>query len=141
MPYIAARGHTLLIPSGTQIDPDKKHLFYVVTDLCADGEHLLIPMSSIKPKIFHDTTCIIKAGEHPFASVDSFAFYRMARTTKGNLITKCVEGWVYMKKEEATEALIHRVCEGVPVSDFTPKRIVDYYEKNKPKPRDAKSAS
>lgn len=44
--YQVLKKGTLLIPSGPTHDPDKKHLFVVCTDACAEGRHLLVPINS-----------------------------------------------------------------------------------------------
>lgn len=44
--YQVLKKGTLLIPSGPTHDPDKKHLFVVCTDVCAEGRHLLVPINS-----------------------------------------------------------------------------------------------
>lgn len=127
MPYVAAKGHTLLVPSGTDADPNKKHLNVVLTEMCGNGCHLLVSISTIRPNVFHDPACVIKAGEHPFIKDDSFAVYRLAQTPTAAHITKCVDGWVYMKKESVSDALLQRMCEGVEKSQFAPARIQTYY--------------
>lgn len=130
MPYVVTRGDTLLIPSGTLADPNKKHLFIVLTKECNGGEHLLVSISTVRPSIFHDPTCLISAGEHPFVTVPSFVEYRMARTIDAAHICKCVDGWEFMKKEPATGALLKRICDGVLVSKFVPTRILNYFNVN-----------
>lgn len=132
MPYAAERGHCLLIPSGSLDDEDKKHLFVVLTKECKGKQHLLVPISSIKPKIFHDPACVLKVGEHPFIKVESFAMYRLAQTITSAHITKCVDGWVYMQKPPpAKEETLTRLGEGLEKSDFTPMRILTYFAANK----------
>jgi hypothetical protein len=132
MAYVVARGNTLLIPSGTPREPDKKHLFVVLTDECKDGFHLLVSISTIRPNVFHDPACIIKAGEHPFIAMDSYAAYRLSQTTGAAHIVKCVDGWLYMKKEPASDVLLQRLCDGVETSQFAPARIQNYYRANGP---------
>ena len=131
--YVPLRGHTLLIPSGPQHDADRNHLFFVITDVCADGMHLLVPISSIKDGIKYDASCVLKAGCHEFITVDSFVNYRMAQTTTADLITKCVKGWVYKKKAPAKQAVLMKVCRGLIASPFTPLRLVKYFDANAPK--------
>jgi len=132
MPYVVARGNALLIPSGTHSDPNRKHLFVVLTDACAAGAHLLVSLSSIKPNVFHDPACLVAAGEHPFVTVDSFVEYRLARTIDAAHIVKCVAGWVYTPREPVTPALLQRTCDGIEQTRFVPKRIHAYYMTNKP---------
>lgn len=132
MVYQPARGHTLLIPSGPQGDADRKHLFFIVTDECKDKQHLIVPISSVKPGIFYDPTCVIEPGAHPFITVQSYVLYRKADTILTSLLTKCVDGWLYLKKEDASPELVGRAFEGVLVSEFSPERIRRYALANRP---------
>ena len=78
MPYVPGRGKTLLIPSGTRKDPNKKHLFVVTTDACNSNQHLLVPICSIVANRHHDPACELKAGEHPFLAHDSYVAYNLS---------------------------------------------------------------
>jgi hypothetical protein len=132
MVYQPARGHTLLIPSGPQGDADRKHLFVIVTNECKDKQHLIVPISSVKPGIYHDPTCVLDPGAHPFITVQSYALYRRSETILSSLLTKCVDGWLYLKKEDATADLVDRILAGVLESEFSPERIRTYAQKNWP---------
>lgn len=134
MAYIAARGDTLLIPSGPANDPDRKHLFVILTPACADKQHLLIPISSIKEKVFHDPACVIAAGEHPFIKVPSYAAYKLAQTLRADLLQKCVDGWLYLQKEAADERFLTKLSVGLPKSEFVAQRIETYFKANMKQP-------
>ena len=55
---------TLLIPSGTESDPDRKHLFILLNNPITDEKLiLLVSLSSIKQGHYHDPACIIDANE------------------------------------------------------------------------------
>lgn len=57
MTYSPEPQNTLLLPSGTFEAPDRKHLFIIMTKACANGQHLLLSVSSIKQGVRHDATC------------------------------------------------------------------------------------
>ncbi len=70
--------------SGPDHDPDRMHLFVVLTDpLCNfdDGirKVLLVSLSSIHDDLYHDSACILEPGEHPFVKRDSYVVYQKAR--------------------------------------------------------------
>lgn len=130
MPYVPLRGNSFLVPSGTTANPNKLHLHVIATEACPAGEHLLLSVSTIQAGIHHDPACMIKAGEHPFITHDSYVVYRRARTTSATLITKCVDGWLYIKKEPVSQALLQRMCAGIMASNFTPFFAQDYYALN-----------
>lgn len=132
MPYNPVSKATLLIPSGSLRNPNAKHLHVILTDACADGLHLLGSITSVQRGIFHDKTCIIQAGEHPFITHDSYFAYRRLMTSLGNHVIKCVDGWEYNPKEPVSDALFDRICAGIDVSEFTPRGMRTYWEENKP---------
>jgi hypothetical protein len=66
MLYQPAKKGTLLIPSGTYDNPEKKHLFVILTEASPAGDHLLVSISSIKHEVRHDPACEISVGEHRF---------------------------------------------------------------------------
>src|SRR5262245_44409064 len=59
----------LLIPSGPNA---QLHLHVVITEQNADGEHLLVPVSSIKGSGHHDAACEMAEGDHEFIKKASF---------------------------------------------------------------------
>jgi len=130
--YEPGRGKTLLIPSGTDNDPNRRHLFVVLTNPCAEGQVLLVSLSSVRDGVHHDPACIFEAGEHEFVRQRSFAAYRLARIERADHISRCVDGWLFTPRDAMDDALVQRMCEGLMLSDFAPVRIIRYYEANIP---------
>jgi hypothetical protein len=56
MPYTPAVKDTILIPTG---GGGGNHLFIVATPVCRYGYHLLVNVTTIKPKKAVDQACII----------------------------------------------------------------------------------
>ena len=132
MAYRPVRKAGLLIPSGSHRNPDALHLHVILTDKCADGFQLLGSIASGKRGRRHDPTCIIEPGEHRFITHRSYVVYRRFSTTAASHITKCVDGWVYFKHDPVTDELYGRMCDGITISEFPPRRIIDYWEENRP---------
>lgn len=128
MPYIPGRGHTLLIPSGTSNDPDKKHLFVIVTECSQDGGHLLVNFSTIREGVYFDPACIVEPGEHPFITVRSYIEYRLARRDMAIHLQRCVDGWLFQKKDDCDQALLNKISAGVAQSIHISKSMRAYYE-------------
>jgi hypothetical protein len=128
--YTPEPQNTLLLPSGTFESPDKKHLFVIMTKACADGQHLLLSVSSIKSEVKHDPTCELDAGCHPFVTKPSFVLYAKASRVRSDLLIKCVDGWVYTPKERLADDVFARVCTGVAASPFTPRWAKKYFTEN-----------
>lgn len=129
MAYVPARGHTLLIPSGPPHDPDRKHLFLIATDICGDGDHLLVGLSSIKSGIYHDPACIIAAGSHPFLGVASYAEYKFARRDFTTHLSRLVDRGAFLQREDASPDLLNQVCVGIELSKHISRSMRAYYRR------------
>jgi hypothetical protein len=124
MPYVPYRRGTLLIPSG----PSGDHLFGVITDICAEGRHLIVNISSIPETGFYDATCVIGPGEHPFVTKPSYAYYSMADIQAAERLGRMVDGWVYRRHNaDLSPDLAQRIEDGVLASPHTKRRIKNYY--------------
>ena len=127
MNFVPAKKNTLLIGSGTHSDPEKKHLFVIVTDKCADSLHLLFSICTIRPPAFHDPSCILAAGDHEFIKADSYVLYAKPAQLNHHSIIKCVAGWTYLVKEDVSEEVFKKVCDGILGSIHTPRWAKRYF--------------
>lgn len=132
MTYEPEPQKTLLIPSGTYESPDKKHLFIIMTKVCADAQHLLLSVSSIKEGIWHDATCVLNPGSHEFIKRPSFVLYSKASCVRAQGLITCVEGWTYTPKARLDDEVFASVCEGVDASPHTPRWAKKYFAENRP---------
>lgn len=130
MTFSPAPQNTLLLPSGTFEDPDKKHLFIIMTETCANGQQLLVPVCSIKTGVKHDAACELAAGCHPFIKKQSYVLYARSELTRTERLVKCVEGWVYTPKERLDNPVFEDVCVGLTKSIFTPRWAKKYFNEN-----------
>ncbi len=83
--FVPYRRATLLIPSGPAHDPDRKHLFIVLTDPAQVLEYtekysLLVGVASVQTDLPHDPTCLLDAGDHEFIRHKSYVHYARALT-------------------------------------------------------------
>jgi hypothetical protein len=90
---------------------------------------IFIGFSSVKPGIFHDETCVAKAGEHEFFRHESYALYSCACQKPGTTIIHLVEKGLYVPKLDMSDELFERVCKGLKRSRFTKRWAKDYYDK------------
>ena len=125
MAYAPYRRATLLIP----VD-GVPHLFIILNDPCEEGLCLLVMISSIKPKRFHDKACVLKQGDHEFIKKDSFVVYRIAEPASASHIGNMVEKKFYMCKADVSEAVYKRVVDGLFASDETRPSVIRYAEDN-----------
>jgi len=128
MNFLAGKKKTILIPSGPSHDPDRKHLFCILTDASHHNQHLLVPICSVKPGKFYDPTCVILPGAHSFIKKDSYVEYRLMEIRPTKHICKLVDGNEWTEKEDFNEDLHNRICEGIRTSKFTPRWAKDHYE-------------
>ena len=131
--FVPFRRATLLIPTGAAHDPDRKHLFIVLTDpaqvLDFDEKHsLLVGVYSITPESRHDPACELYAGDHAFIRHKSYVHYARARIEPSQAILNGVKKGVFVQKDMLVEDIFARVCKGLVESRFTPPIIVSFYK-------------
>ncbi len=72
--FVPVRGDTLLIlGTGPANDPDRGHLFILLTNVCSEGAILLAPIRSVRGQ--HDRTCLLGVGDHRFLKGPSWISY------------------------------------------------------------------
>lgn len=102
------------------------HLFVVMNDPTADGDCLLLMVSSDKENRMHDTTCALDDGDHPYVDRPSHIVYRIAETMRAAHIARMVELKYYEPRVDMDVALFERVADGVFASDDTRQRIITF---------------
>ena len=127
--YIPIKSGTLLIPSGSVSQQDKKHLFIICTDPNPVGEHLLVSISTLRNGC--DQTCILQAGEHDFINRESFVDYSRPRIEGGNTLIKGVNDGLLISKPCISEGPFERICAGLLVSPHLPRKHLNFYNKYK----------
>jgi len=126
MPHPPYKSGTLLIPSGTYHAPDKKHLFIICTDECADGKFALVPISTWANDIC-DASCRIAPGEHAFIVRESYALYRKARIESRNTLENGIKNTIFSVRDDVSTDLLSRVRNGICASAQTPRKIKSYF--------------
>lgn len=131
--FVPYRRATLLIPSGPAHDPDRKHLFVVLTDPAQVLEYtekhsLLVGIASVQPDLPHDSTCLLHAGDHEFIRHKSYVHYAQARIEPSQSILNGVKKGVLVPKAMLVEEIFVRVCKGIVESRFTARKIVSFCE-------------
>lgn len=124
MTYVPQKKGTLLIPSGPG-----NHLFAIITDKCAQEQHLLVNVSTIRKGVWHDPTTIVKAGEHLFCKDDSSVEYRFAIIERADKLTRMVAKKFYHPHSDISDGLLQAFLDGVEDSDHTPQYVLDYFSK------------
>jgi len=131
--FVPYRRATLLMPSASAQDSDRKHFFIVLTDpakiLDYNEKHsLLVGVFSVTTELPHDPACELHAGDHAFIRHKSFVHYARARIEPSQGILNGVKKGLLVPKDMLVEEIFARVCKGLVESRFTPPKIVSFYE-------------
>jgi hypothetical protein len=127
------RRATLLIPSGPAHDLDRKHLFIILTDPVADPLNggkdsiLLTSLSTLDTAYPHDPTCILRPGDHPFVTRDSYVSYRDSRILETVKIINGVTSGVFVTKDIMDSSIVDRICNGLSISPHTAEKINRFF--------------
>lgn len=121
------RAGTLLIPSGTYHNPNKRHLFIVCTETKEDGTNLLVPISTWINDLCDDT-CRLAPHEHAFIRHDSYVLYRKARTESAQNLHDGVAAGLFQTREPVNAQVLLRVVNGVCRSIHTPRKFKLYLD-------------
>ena len=128
--FLPFKKATLLVPSGPANDPNRKHLFILLTGpTLQDAEQrvLMVSFSSHKPGLYVDPACLVDAGEHPFIRKPSFVAYSKARIESAEALLRGVKNGKLIQHAQATAALFERICHGLTVSQHTARRVIVFY--------------
>ena len=131
--FLPVRRATLLVPSGPAHDPDRKHLFILITDPVSIPEStekhiLMVSTSTVKTGMPHDPTCLIYPGDHPFIKHDSFISYRTARIEEAQKLLKGVSSGLLIPQGTIEGGIVARICKGLTESRQTAPKILRFFE-------------
>ncbi len=119
------RKGTLLIPSGTEFDSDKKHLFVICNDTCIDGKNLIVPLVTWKNS-YSDDACVLDVGDHPFIRHRSCIQYRSTRLEMAENIMKGINSNTFIRHTDFTEFHFLKIKNGIVRSKHTPRKFKNY---------------
>lgn len=121
----------MLVPSGPGIDPNRKHLFILLTDPIDDGTGvkvvLMVPVSSLKTGVPNDQTCILYPGDHPFIKRESFVYYARARLEMADKLLRGIKEGKLVALDPIDSGIFARICQGLEQSRFTPAKLLSFY--------------
>ena len=128
--FFVVKRATLLIPSGPQSDPNKKHLFICLTDAFgSERETLIVSVSTLRAGIPADETCNLFGGDHPFIKHKSFVDYRNARIIAADKLVKGVNQGLFIAMDALETSAFSRICYGLTQSSFTAPKHLEFYRR------------
>lgn len=119
---------TILIPANSA-----SHLHFICNDPVFypnKGKDcvLLVNISSIKPGMLHDTSCVLDVGDHPFIKKPSFIYYRMAEIyTVAGIQLQVAEG-NYSVREDCCDAVFEKILHGFNLSEEVKFKVLKFYQ-------------
>jgi hypothetical protein len=125
MNYLPSKRGTLLVLSGTHVDPDKHHLFVICTDECDNGNFLIAPLCTWTNS-YCDPTCILQPHEHQFIKQKSYVLYRKCRLISRTDIERGIEQSTITPKEDLNAQTFLKVRNGITKSPATPNKLKTY---------------
>lgn len=112
-------GATILIPSGPDRDPNRKHLHIVIArNVGPPAQVLTVPVCSLGSH-HHDDTTVLRTGAHPFIRHDSYIKYSAARIDNEAAMRRGIQSRLFETKENFRQDVLMRIRDGLRYSRFT----------------------
>lgn len=123
LPYQKA---TILIPSGPDHDPDRLHLFILLTNpKTADKQNLIVSISSYTGN-HCDSTCLLDIGDHSFIKKRSFVDYARARIVEADKLCSGVRKGILKSMGPISPEVFDKITEGLLRSPRTALKIINF---------------
>jgi hypothetical protein len=133
--FLPLKRATVLIPSGPEGDENRKHLFILLTDPYRDesgsNQVLLVSISTIRPGLPHDASCLLYPGDHEFVKTESYVLYQKSRLENAERLMQGVKNGLFVPQSPIDTSIFARICKGLEESRFTPAKHLNFYEKTR----------
>lgn len=130
--FIPLPKYTILVPSGPDHDPDRKHLFVILTAPCGDANNVLsvawVSLRSVDPRVpYFDRTCVLNVGDHPFIKHPTWVDYAKARIDPVAAIDRGIRDGKLIPHDPMSPEVFVRIAQGLCLSDETPSGVKAFY--------------
>ncbi len=127
--FYPARKGTILIPSGSS-----DHLHFICSDPVFYPELsrdcvLMVNISTIKPDLHFDQTCILDAGDHPFVKHPSFVYYKKSDIFGADSISRNVADGTFSAHQECGDLVFEKILAGFNTSKEVRLKIKKFFNK------------
>lgn len=124
--FFATKRATVLIPSGSTDRPDLLHLFVLLCDPFGDPPQcLLVSISTVYQNGYHDPTCLLYAGDHPFVKHASYVKYSSCRLIEAARLERAVAAGIFKQHDMMDGTVVARILQACLSSRHTPQAIKD----------------
>ena len=104
------------------------HLFVLLTGPVRPPQFVLMaPINTIK-SAQDDRSCVLRPGDHPFITNDSFLAYGRSRQIAASALTNGVNSRLFVEKDPVSEVLFARICAGLRTSEFTKPFALELFD-------------
>lgn len=84
---------------------------------------LLVNLSTVRPGVHFDATCLLQPGCHPFVKVASYVVYRSARLEAEAHLLALVEKGLFRPQDPMPVAIVGDIRSGLIASPFTKREF------------------
>jgi hypothetical protein len=84
---------------------------------------VLVNLSTVRPEIPHDTTCVLPAGRHPFVVADSYVRYQDARIYTADELSRFVAQGLFTPNVPVPQDLLRSIKSGLGASPRTKREF------------------
>jgi hypothetical protein len=107
---------------------DELHLSVIMNDPCQQKLCLIARITTVYPQRYHDPSCLLYAGDHPFLKHTSYVVYSKSTQVRCAHIKNMLAKRYFITKEDFSPAIFKRVADGLYASEETPQWALDYAE-------------
>jgi hypothetical protein len=103
------------------------HLKIVISDPSKDPNNLLIVnVTTYREGKFHDPSCFLNSGDHPFIKHESYVAYQYAKTRSNRDLDRLhSSGSIILEDEQISDSVLERIHLGAASSEFISLEHVD----------------
>jgi len=84
-------------------------------------------LSSLRPGVPHDASCILYAGDHSFVKRESYVVYQKARVESVDKILRGVKAGQLIPHDPMESGILARICKGLEESRLTSSKVLKFY--------------
>ena len=104
---------------------DNPHLWIVVAGPDAEGNLILVSLTSVKGR--DDRTTVCQAGEHLFIERESVVAYKYATYVEAATVESAVKEGRFQARDDCSPELLEKIAGGLLKSDSTPLGVQNAY--------------
>lgn len=136
MVFIPFAGASLWMPTPLPHDPDRHHLFTLLTGAVGahrdfgEREIAIVSVSSVRPGVKVDKSCVLNVGDHPAIYHASYVFYRWAKLVTVGALQRGIDTGEFSPRSTFAPEVHLRIVEGAHASELTPRKVKSFLRRH-----------